>query len=1178
MNSFAYLSLNKSIFITISITMKNNYLKLLGLTFFASGMIASAAPPQRMNMDDISSSLTKRLSQNGRQWRKATTAATPSGMKRVVTGIETNTPPATTWGILNTQDGEEWMYTINYNYYVPADNPYDSTIESAEVTVYDPNFQVVKTFIANFELGENETRINQVELAPTLSKKFFNVDNNYEVMLYVHATTEDYTGHDYTQIYSLGSGEHLTTLEGYNVGVTDNSPDAWSENYIMAFMREDINITDDGDMDYLMHFDIYGKAGYGGGSQLLHTFDVDYELFSGAGNYALPLLMNNHDNKMYYALPRYEKPFFAGPMTEEITPDNNFIIELFDENFQLVKTTTIPMELEDGALFSFPGMGELMGNADLDFDLFSDGIEPMYIIGNENYIPGADEFITSLYVYDTNGNLVNKIVSNCDDYISMTGVKGYNPQWCFYFADETTGGEYHFIDLPSCNVSARIPVILANNVVSNELDRVPVGDGYQYAASLAYGDVDASGNTFHSIAWFNPDGSHNHTDEITLGTDIALAMPYVAGYVLDPYLLNTDENVEYMFLVKEYVDPGISSETKEYLRVYSNNKMILNIGPNEDTGEILRSIFFINAGKKNPKLVIAYYGDEGFTLHSLTLPLSKFAGGEGTIENPYLIATVGDMQTITANPGSAYKLTADIDFNNLPWAGNGCDFTGVFDGNNHTLKNLNLTGAGIFKRIAGTAVVKNLNIENVTISATGDAGVICGWLSGEMSNASRIDNVHIKNIAATGNNVTFGGIAGQASLKPQINNCSITQAYYEFDAGATVGGLVGFIRTSTAISNCVFDGTIIANTAGGIVGGSMSADETISNCHALVNIQGSYAAGGIIGESGRSIVTNCFVDGTVEADAEKTAGAGGIVGVLAAPYTTDKTGLVVQNCIVSANVSATVSGTGERDQAIAHRIIGFTSVDEWLVDWESKDPSFDPSDPSTYPYIKGSSDYNFNNNFALDNAKIDPNVADEISTTEGQSITAEELTDEFLTEHGFNIGTVWMRSLSPLALAGETYNIIAEESQLHLSDANSINGSPALAVFHLDRLYADKVNISLTSNGMAALGETTISPDGYTIECEVYCIGNGSTNLIATLGDKSAVVELSTSSTNAADIQSPASAITYDGFTVKANAEISIYNISGICILHGYNEVSTIGLPKGIYIATDGTESIKIKK
>ncbi|MDE6693131.1 MAG: hypothetical protein K2K05_07070, partial [Muribaculaceae bacterium] len=736
------------------------------------------------------------------------------------------------------------MYTIDYNTILAADG-FSQTIVSADITVYDPEFKVVKSFTANFELGENETSINQVELAPALTKKFFNVDNDYEVMVYVHATTVDYTGHSYTQIYSLSNGELLSTLEGYNVGAIDNSPDAWSEDYVMAFLREDINFYDDGDMDYMMHIDIYGKSGYTGGCRPLHTFDIDYELFSGAGNYALPVLMNNHDKKMYYALPRYEKPFFAGPMTDETTPDNNFIIELYNQDFQLVKTTIIPMELEEGALFTFPGMGELTGNADLDFDIFSNGDEPMYIVGNENYIPGSDEFITSLYVYDTDGNKVKTIIQNCDNYIGLSDVKGYDPQWLFYFEDQTTGGEYQIIDLPSCSLKARIPVALNNNYVSTEIDRVAVGGSYQYAASLAYGDVDSKGNSFHQMAWFNPDGSLNHVDEITLGQNIALAMPYVAGFVLDPYLLNTDDNVEYMFLVKEYINQSLSSATKEYLRIYSNDEMILNVGPNEETNEVLRSIFLLNAGKKTPKLVVAYYGDNGFTLHSLDLPLSKFDGGEGTMDNPYLIATAGDLKTMYAYPSSAFKLVADIDFADAPWEGNSCDFSGVLDGNNHTIRNLNLIGAGIFKSISGTATVKDLNIENVTVEAIQDAGIICGSLRGEMKETALLENINIRNVYAKGSNITFGGIAGSASIYPSVKNCSLTQAFLDFDKESTVGGIIGFMRTSTEISNCVFDGTIKANIAGGIVGGSMSADEKITNCHALVNIKGGYAAGGI---------------------------------------------------------------------------------------------------------------------------------------------------------------------------------------------------------------------------------------------------------------------------------------------------------------------------------------------
>ncbi|MDE6654168.1 MAG: T9SS type A sorting domain-containing protein, partial [Muribaculaceae bacterium] len=177
----------------------------------------------------------------------------------------------------------------------------------------------------------------------------------------------------------------------------------------------------------------------------------------------------------------------------------------------------------------------------------------------------------------------------------------------------------------------------------------------------------------------------------------------------------------------------------------------------------------------------------------------------------------------------------------------------------------------------------------------------------------------------------------------------------------------------------------------------------------------------------------------------------------------------------------------------------------------------------------------------------------------------------------FAMGANWMKSLSLLALTGETYNIYAESTELRLSDSNNHDGAPAIAVFHLDRLYADKVEITLDST-CAELGEITVSADGYTIECEVYCLGNGVAELIATLGDKKAVIQLSTSSAAIDALAPAASTITYDGTVVTAEAEISIYNISGICVARGNGEVSTANLPNGIYIATNGTESIKIKK
>ena len=73
----------------------------------------------------------------------------------------------------------------------------------------------------------------------------------------------------------------------------------------------------------------------------------------------------------------------------------------------------------------------------------------------------------------------------------------------------------------------------------------------------------------------------------------------------------------------------------------------------------------------------------------------KFAGGNGSPENPYKIENADQLKAGEKNPGAYYELIADIDLEgsaeNL-WNPIGNDqnttFTGTFDGNGHTISGL----------------------------------------------------------------------------------------------------------------------------------------------------------------------------------------------------------------------------------------------------------------------------------------------------------------------------------------------------------------------------------------------------------------------------------------------------------------------------------------------------------
>ena len=118
---------------------------------------------------------------------------------------------------------------------------------------------------------------------------------------------------------------------------------------------------------------------------------------------------------------------------------------------------------------------------------------------------------------------------------------------------------------------------------------------------------------------------------------------------------------------------------------------------------------------------------------------AKYSGGTGEPNDPYQIATAADLIALGETPADYDKhfvLTADIDLDpNLPgrkvfdravvapsWE---TPFTGVFDGNDHTISHLTIKGAssvGLFGTLNPRASVSSL-------------GLVC-WFSGNWTSST----------------------------------------------------------------------------------------------------------------------------------------------------------------------------------------------------------------------------------------------------------------------------------------------------------------------------------------------------------------------------------------------------------------------------------------------------------
>lgn len=188
-------------------------------------------------------------------------------------------------------------------------------------------------------------------------------------------------------------------------------------------------------------------------------------------------------------------------------------------------------------------------------------------------------------------------------------------------------------------------------------------------------------------------------------------------------------------------------------------------------------------------------------LFVLLLPLFPGAAAEETepaqtqAREPVPIHSVEDLLSISQDPYGSYILMEDLDLSGIEWRA--LDFYGVFDGNGHSLLNLNITEPGEEMRD-----VYDGNLRNYPCTYYG--------LFGTMENA-QVMNLNLVNVRALiewDSPVFMGALAGYAK-NCTISDCTITGTL-ELRAHDRCFGLAGMVGYGEGrIENCNVDVTLI---------------------------------------------------------------------------------------------------------------------------------------------------------------------------------------------------------------------------------------------------------------------------------------------------------------------------------------------------------------------------------
>jgi uncharacterized repeat protein (TIGR02543 family) len=254
---------------------------------------------------------------------------------------------------------------------------------------------------------------------------------------------------------------------------------------------------------------------------------------------------------------------------------------------------------------------------------------------------------------------------------------------------------------------------------------------------------------------------------------------------------------------------------------------------------------------------------------------AEFAGGDGSEDNPYLIATADHLNNVRNHLNKHFRQTANINLSGYStgegWEpiGMSDDFTGSFDGGGHTISGLVINrpaqdDIGLFGYAETTAKIRNLGLVGVNVTGCNYVGGLVGGNRGLVTNSYVTGDV-------TGSNYV-GGLVGQ-------NYGSIADSYAvgNVEGLYRVGGLVGINYDEGNIDKSYATGTVKGTETGtnytyvgGLVGSNIGS---VSNSFARGAVSGQEDVGGLAGYNSGSI-TNSYATGAISGDSY----IGGLVG------------------------------------------------------------------------------------------------------------------------------------------------------------------------------------------------------------------------------------------------------------------------------------------------------------
>lgn len=361
------------------------------------------------------------------------------------------------------------------------------------------------------------------------------------------------------------------------------------------------------------------------------------------------------------------------------------------------------------------------------------------------------------------------------------------------------------------------------------------------------------------------------------------------------------------------VDKSTLKSTYIPFRVFNNGNGMNNVTIKNTRIEGVNRAFWVhiysnadNNGKgvKSATLNLDIYGNGNTFVASNPNRIIEFgftdeinfnAEGEQIVYNASRLKSIANyVNSGYSFNGKSVKLVADIDLGSAEWTpigNNSNKFNGTFDGQNHKISNLVVTGHNSYVGLFGFTTngeIKNLVVENAKVSGRLGVGVVAG-----SPYTSKFTNITVQGHVEVNGMAYVGGVGGRNAY------ANWTDVTVDVDSSSYVN------------ANSVEDGTAYRTYVGGIVGFNGEGGHSFKNITSNINVVGSTTdVGGLFGIAHYSNkFENCSCSGNVEVTgAESAEGAQEIGGIAGVWHNQDGTEVHFDNCKFTGTLKANIEG------------------------------------------------------------------------------------------------------------------------------------------------------------------------------------------------------------------------------------------------------------------------------